>query len=566
MRDRGPASSGLASWTPDLVAGLAVWAVLVPESLAYARVAGVEPSVGLVAAPAALLLYAVLGSSRTLVVGPMSATAALSAVAVAPVVAGGAGIVTATSALALLVGLVCLVAGLLRLGFVASAVSEPVLRGFVVGVALTILVGQVPALLGLDSTGGEGFAERLLALVSGPGSLDPLSATIGLGALAALTALHRLAPRAPSAVAVVLAAAALSWAADLTSRGVAVVGDIDRGLGAWGVPSTDVDLYADLAVAAVAIALVAFVEGLGAARSAPGSAEVRPDRELVATGAANLGAALSGGMVVNGSLSKTAVAVAAGARSRRTSVVAGVLTLATVLVLAPVFGPLPEPVLAAVVVHAVMALADPRRVLGLSRFPGGPAAGPRHRGAALRPDLWAGLAALAGVLLLGTLAGLGVGVAASAALLALRVSRPAVTELGLLTDVAGRPAWVDLHRHPGATSVDGVTVLRVEGPLFYASSDAVRSRLRSTRTAALVIDAAGVGFVDVQAALMLAELAAERRRDGGRTSVARATGQVRDMLQVAREDTGSPLDLTSTIEASPGTEEAGSTGGGREQA
>ena len=275
----------------DLVAGLTVWAVLVPEALAYASIAGVSPVVGLYAAPGALLLYAAFGSSRHLVVGPMSATAALSAAAVAEVAApGSAGFLAHTAALAITTGVIALAAGLLRLGFLASFISEPVLKGFIIGLALTIVAGQLPDLFGVE--GGRGnFFEKLGHLLA---NLDQTSLTtlaVGLASLALVLGLRRFAPAVPGSLVVVLLGIGAVGLLGLDGHGVAIVGQIDSGLPALGTPDVAAADYLALAAAASGVMLVGFAEGLGAAKTyaAAHHYEVDANRELLGLGAANLG-------------------------------------------------------------------------------------------------------------------------------------------------------------------------------------------------------------------------------------------------------------------------------------
>ena len=221
---------------PDVVAGLTVWAVLVPEALAYATIAGVPPVVGLYAAVPALLLYAAFGSSRHLVVGPMSATAALSAAIVAPFAAGDpARQIAFTAALALVVGVLGLLAGLVRLGFIASFISEPVLKGFIVGLALTIIIGQVPKLLGVPKTSGD-FFEQTWGVISQLGDVDGLTVLIGGLSLAAVLIIRRWLPVVPGSLVVVLLAIAVTAAFQLDAQGVDIVGPIQSGLPAVGLP------------------------------------------------------------------------------------------------------------------------------------------------------------------------------------------------------------------------------------------------------------------------------------------------------------------------------------------
>ncbi|MET9710252.1 SulP family inorganic anion transporter [Nocardiopsis alba] len=357
MSDTG--AGGESRWTPpglrgyrrrwlrgDVIAGLTVWAVLVPESIAYATIAGVPPIIGLYAAPAALILYALLGSSRQLVVGPMSSTALLSAAVVASVVGGGGDPVATTAALALVAGVIALVAGLLRLGFVASFISEPVLKGFVIGLALTIIVGQLPKLTGTD--GGEGeFFGRLWGFLSGMGETDALTLTVGLLALAVLLLLKRFLPLVPASLVVVVLAIAATRILGLEHHGLDIVGPLPGGLPPLGPPDLTLSQYGALVAGAAGVALVGFAEGLGAARTYAAKAgdHIDPDRELLGLGGANLASGLCSGMVVNGSLSKTAVNGAAGARSQVSGLTAALFTVLTLLFLTGLFEELPEAVL-----------------------------------------------------------------------------------------------------------------------------------------------------------------------------------------------------------------------------
>lgn len=516
----------------DVVAGLTVWAVLVPESIAYATIAGVPPIVGLYAAPAALVLYALLGSSRQLVVGPMSATAALSASVVGSVtVAHATDTAALSAALAVVAGAAALTAGLLRLGFLASFISQPVLKGFVVGLALTIIVGQVPALLGVDGSDG-GFPTRVWGAVTALDDVHWLTLAVGGGALAVLLLLRRLLPVVPSSLVVVLVGTALTGALGLDRHGLEIVGSLPSGLPAFALPEVPLAAYGALAAGGAGIVLVGFAEGLGAAKTyaARTGDTIDTNRELLGLGGANLTAGLASGMVVNGSLSKTAVNGAAGARSQVSGLTAALLTVLTLLFLTGLFEKLPEAVLAAVVIAAVLELVDVhaiRELYGLStrRLTG-------IYGLAARADFLGALTALLGVLLLGTLPGLLVGVAVSLLLLLYRASRPNIAELGRVP--AGRGQWADRARHPGNTPVQDTVVVRVESGLFFANSDRVRQRIldlvEERGASAAVLDAETVPFVDASAVSMLRELAEHLRGRGVAFAVARDIGQVRDLL------------------------------------
>ncbi len=519
----------------DLVAGLTVWAVLVPESLAYATIAGVSPVVGLYAAVASLVLYALLGSSRHLVVGPMSATAALSAAVVAGFADGGsAEFVAFTAALAIVTGVVGLLAGLLRLGFIASFISEPVLKGFIVGLALTIIVGQLPKLFGVEREPGN-FFEQALGLVRNLGGTSLATLIVGLIALAVIVLLRRVIPLVPGSLVVVLLGVLAVALLDLDDRGVAIVGPIEPGLPALGLP-TGVGLHDYLALAgpAVGVLLVGFAEGLGAAKTYAARAgyDIDPNRELLGLGASNIGAGLSSGMVVNGSLSKTAVNGSAGARSQVSGLTVAVLTVVTLLFLTGLFEQLPEAVLAAVVIVAVIELVDLaalRALYGVWTRQLGSIYGP-----AARADFAAAVATLLGVLVFDTLPGLFIGIAVSLLLLLYRTSRPHVAVLARAASASGPEMWVDVARNPNGTPTPGVLVARVESGLFFANADHVRERLRTLAAEhevhAVVLDAETVPFVDVTAAAMLRQLSADLDRDGIRLVVARDVGQVRDVL------------------------------------
>ena len=464
----------------DAVAGLTVWAVLVPEALAYASIAGVSPVVGLYAAPGALLLYAAFGSSRHLVVGPMSATAALSAAAVADVaMPNGAGFVAHTAALASTAGLIALVAGLLRLGFLASFISEPVLKGFIIGLALTIVAGQLPDLFGVEGGGGN-FFEKLRRLLS---NLDQTSVTtlaVGLASLALVLGLRRFAPAVPGSLVAVLVGIAAVGLLDLDAHGVEIVGQIDSGLPALGTPDVAAADYLGLAPAAAAVMLVGFAEGLGAAKTyaARHHYEVDANRELLGLGAANLGSGLSRGMVVNGSLSKTAVNGSAGARSQVSGLVVAALTILTLLFLTGLFDTLP---------------------------------------------------------------GLFIGIVVSLLLLLYRASRPHVAVLGQVPGTPGQ--YGDIQRHPENELEPGIALLRVEGGLFFANADTVRAAVRAHAaepgTRAVVLDAETAPFIDVSAARMLVQLTDDLRRLGVELVLTRSVGQVRDVLR--RADTAATL-------------------------
>ncbi|MFC9518636.1 SulP family inorganic anion transporter [Nocardiaceae bacterium NPDC056970] len=530
---------------PDVIAGLTVWAVLVPEALAYATIAGVPPVVGLYAAIPSLILYAAVGSSRHLVVGPMSATAALSAAIVAPLAGADGGRFVALSAvLAIATGLAGLLAGLLRLGFIASFISEPVLKGFIVGLALTIVIGQVPKLFGVEKTSGN-FFEQAWGVIGHLGDTHWRTLVVGALSLAVVLAFKRWLPLIPgSLLAVLLGIGAVSLLG-LDDKGVAIVGHIDSGLPAVGLPDgIGFDDYVDLLGPAVGVLLIGFAEGLGAAKTYAAKAgyEVDANRELLGLGAANLGAGMASGMVVNGSLSKTAVNGGAGAKTQVSGLVVAALTIVTLLFLTGLFEKLPEATLAAVVIAAVVELVDIaalRRLYGVWTERLG-----RIYGRAARADFAAAIAAMAGVLFFDTLPGLVIGIGVSMLLLLYRASRPHVAPLAKQDTL-----WVDAERHPELPTRPDVLVVRVEAGLFFANSDHVKSRIEelcTDRTRMVVLDAETSPYVDVTAAEMLVQLRNTLSKKGIALRVARDVGQFRDTLRKSAEE-GAAVGVYPTV-------------------
>jgi sulfate permease, SulP family len=522
----------------DVLAGLTVWAVLVPESLAYATIAGVSPVVGLYAAPAALILYAAFGSSKHLITGPMAATAALSAAAVAQFASRGSGdFLALTVALAITTGIIAAAAGILRLGFLASFISEPVLKGFIVGLALTIIVGQLPKIFGTEGANGN-FFEKLWGFAIGLGGTNGWTLLVGLSSLAIVVVLKRVAPVVPGSLVAVVFGILVVLLFGMDKKGVEIVGTIEGGLPSFGFPGTPLGDYLSLAPSAVGVALVGFAEGLGAAKTyaTRNHYEVDANRELLGLGAANLGSGLSGGMVVNGSLSKTAVNGGAGAKTELSGLVAAVLTVVTLLFLTGLFESLPEATLGAIVIAALIELVDIPSLVGFYRV------WTRRLGSiygpAARADFIAALAALFGVLVFDTLPGLFIGIAVSLLLLLYRASRPNVAVLGRVP--GARRHWGDIERHQENEQVPGVVVLRVESGLFFANADHVREAVEGHSSEegihAVVLDAQTVPFVDVTASRMLEELREVLSGRGITLFLARDVGQVRDVLRHSHAD------------------------------
>ncbi|MEU1201851.1 sulfate permease [Streptomyces sp. NPDC005813] len=446
----------------DLLAGVTVAAYLVPQVMAYAGVAGLSPVAGLWAILPALGLYALLGSSRLLSVGPESTTALMTATVVGPLAAGSSARYAAlAAALAVTVGLLCLVARAVRLGFFADLLSRPVLIGYLAGVALIMMVDQLPKLTGASTT-GTGFFPQLWSFL---GNLpDARPATVVLSA-ATLVFLFVLAPRFPAVpgplLAVVLGTAAVV-AFDLDHRyGVQVIGEVPSGLPGLAVP--DLGELPRLVLPALGVLLVAYTDFVLTARAFAGHDDegsgLDANQEFLALGAANLGAGAVHGFPVSSSASRTALASSAGARSQAYSLVAGAVVLAVLLFLSPLLTRTPSAVLGALVVYAAIRMID--------------LAGFRRLASFRRRELMLALGCLAGVLALDILYGVLVAVGLSVAELLTRVARPHDAVEGLVPGMAGMH---DVDDYPQARTVPGLLVYRYDSPLFFANAEDFRRR------------------------------------------------------------------------------------------
>jgi len=522
-----PLLSWLPSYQPrwlraDLIAGLTVWAVLVPESVAYAQLAGVPAVAGLAAAPVALLAYALLGSTRQAVVGGTSALAIMSAATVAPLAAGHSAQFWSLSAgLALLVGILALLGGLLRLGFVASFLSRPVLTGFTFGLGMVVAIGQVPKLLGIpDGTGS--FFEQGWHLATHLGSTNALTILIGAGSLAIVFGLRRLMPRLPAALIAVGAGTALATALGPAHDGLAVVGTIPAGLQRVGLPDLAWHDIGSLLPGALGLVLVGYAEHLAAIRKGAKThnSDLDPDQELIALGVANIGAGLLRGFAVGGSLSKTTVNDEAGAQSQLSGSIAALLVVVTGLFLTPLFAKVPEATLGAIVIAAVWGLFD---VGELRRF---------YRMS--REGFAFALTALLGELVFNVLPGLLVAVGLSFIVLVYRSSRPHLAVLGRFP---GERTYADLTMHPGNETIPGLLLVRLDAQLFFANDAVLHGRLRALIRStvpparAVLLDLEATTLLDISSADTLAEIVAELHGEGIALLLARVRDPVLAMLR-----------------------------------
>ncbi len=506
----------------DIIAGLTVLALLIPEGMAYAEIAGLPPQTAFYAAPIGLALYAIFGTSRQLVVAVSAAIATMSAVAVAPLAAAGSPEYAAYSAgLALLAGLISLLAGLFKLGRIAAFFSESVLTGFVTGLALTIAIKQVPKLFGFESGHGN-FWQRLVDIVRHLPETHLLTLLIGVLFVALIFFLEHRFHRIPAALVALVLGIALSLLLGLDARGVHVVGAIPAGLAPPKLPALALGDWLLLLPGALGIALVNFAEAYGPARnfSARHGYAIEPNQELIGLGAANMGAGLFQGFSIGSSLSKSAANDRAGAQTPMSLLVCAALTIVVALFFTPFFAPLPEAVLAAVVVVAVT---------GMMKF-----AKIRHLYALRRLDFWLAIIAMAGVLTFEALEGLLIAVIVSLLALVWRASQSRITELRART---GRVDFVPVDEKTVETlPVAGMLVLRPDEGIFFANAgalqEAVEARVEATAPPVqlLLLDIEMTYDLDAPGAEMLGELHTALAQRGTRLALARVHPAVEALL------------------------------------
>ncbi len=458
---------GTATLRFDVVAGLTAAAVVLPKAMAYATVAGLPVAVGLYTAFIPMVVYALLGSSRVLSVSTSTTLAILAGTALGLAVPDGepTKLVTATATLTALVGAMLLLARLLRLGFVANFISSPVLTGFKAGVGLVIVLDQAPKLFGIHIT-KQGFFRDLLSVVHHLPDTSLMTLAVAVATFLVLIGMDRVWPHSPAPLVAVGGGIAAAWLFGLNALGVSTVGLIPQGLPSLTMP--DLALIQQLLPAALGIALMSFTETIAAGRAfaRPGDPPIDPNRELIATGAANLGGALLGAMPAGGGTSQTAVVRATGGRSQKASLVTAGVAAATMLLLAPVLGLLPHATLAAIVIVYSIGLIQPVEFLAIRKV----------RTMEFR---WAIVAAL-GVLLFGTLEGIVVAIIMSLIGLASQTARPRVS-------VIGRKRGADVLRplspeHPDDETFDGLLIVRPEGRLFFVNAQNVGEQINALIT------------------------------------------------------------------------------------
>jgi high affinity sulfate transporter 1 len=505
---------------PDIIAGLTAAAVVIPKAMAYATIAGLPVQVGLYTAFLPMIIYAVLGTSRVLSVSTSTTLAILTAAQLSEVAPTGTAetLLRASATLTLLVGAALVIASLLRLGFVANFISEPVLIGFKAGIGLVIVTDQIPKLLGIHVARGS-FVHNVLGIFEGLTKISLPTLAVGLVMIAILVGIERLFPRAPAPLVAVAVGIAASAFLGLQARGVELVGQIPRGLPSFTLP--DISLVRHLGLGAVAIALMSFTETIAAGRAFVRADEpaTNANQELLATGLANVGGALLGAMPAGGGTTQTAVNRQAGARTQLSELVTAGGTLVTMLLLSGVIALMPEATLAAVVIVYSIGLIKPkefRAILEVRRT----------------EFIWA-IAAMAGVVLLGTLKGILVAIVVSVIALAHQVADPPVF-------VLGRKPGTNFFRplskeHPEDETFPGLLLLRLEGRLFFLNAEHIGQKIRlliaEKKPRIVAIHLRGVFDLEYTALNMLIEGEKKHRERGVLLWLVGLNPQVLSMIQ-----------------------------------
>ncbi|WP_432893547.1 SulP family inorganic anion transporter [Kribbella sp. CA-245084] len=513
------------SWLrADVVAGLTVAAYFVPQVMAYAELAGLPAVVGLWVALGPLVLYFLLGTSRLMSLGPESTTALLTATAIGPLAAGDpARYATLAAVLALQVGVICVVGWAARLGFLADLLSKPVLIGYLTGIAVIMMTGQLGRLTGAPVEGDSPPAEILSAIrLIGQWKLAPV--VLSVVALVLLLALARWTPRLPGPLIVVVLAAFVTWAAGLGDRGVELVGAVPSGLPTPQVPSMSLHDVGLLALPAVGVALVGYTDTVltGRAFASRGGGRTDPGRELLVLGLANLSAGFFRGFPISSSGSRTALAAASGAKSQVYSLVAALAIVATLLFAGPLLATFPIPALGALVVYAAI------RLIELGEF--------RRIAAFRRSEFLLALATTVGVIALDVLYGVLLAVALSVLDVLRRVARPHDGILGYVPGIAGMH---DIDDYPDARPVPGLVVYRYDSPLFFANAEDFHRRALAAVDDApdpvrwLLLNTEANIQIDVTAVDALDALREELASRGIVLALARVKQDLRDDLESA---------------------------------
>ncbi|MFL1846751.1 SulP family inorganic anion transporter [Pseudomonas aeruginosa] len=510
-----------AWFRPDVQAGLSVAAIQIPTAIAYAQIAGFPPQVGLYACILPMLIYALIGSSRQLMVGPDAATAAMVAAAITPLAAGDPQrLVELSMIVAIMVGLFSIVAGLARAGFIASFLSRPILVGYLNGIGLSLLVGQLGKLFGYEAA-TSGFVAGILALLENLLHIHWPTLILGSLSLLLMVLLPRRFPQLPGALCGVLLASLAAALLGLDRYGVELLGEVPAGLPQLSWPQTSLEELKSLLRDATGITVVSFCSAMLTARSfaARHGYSINANHEFVALGLANIGAGVSQGFAISGADSRTAVNDMVGGKTQLVGVVAALVIAATLLLLNKPLGWVPMPALGAVLLLAGWGLIDVQALKGfwkLSRF-----------------EFSLCLLTTVGVLSVGVLPGIFVAVSIAVLRLLYYTYRPSDAVLGWMHGIDGQ---VELAKYPQATTLPGLVIYRFDAPLLFFNADYFKQRVLavvdgSERPNAVLLNAEAMTNLDISGLATLHEVQQILKAQGVHLSLARVTGQTLDLLQ-----------------------------------
>ncbi|HFK9583060.1 TPA: SulP family inorganic anion transporter [Pseudomonas aeruginosa] len=510
-----------AWFRPDVQAGLSVAAIQIPTAIAYAQIAGFPPQVGLYACILPMLIYALIGSSRQLMVGPDAATAAMVAAAITPLAAGDPQrLVDLSMIVAIMVGLFSIVAGLARAGFIASFLSRPILVGYLNGIGLSLLVGQLGKLFGYEAA-TSGFVAGILALLENLLHIHWPTLILGSLSLLLMVLLPRRFPQLPGALCGVLLASLAAALLGLDRYGVELLGEVPAGLPQLSWPQTSLEELKSLLRDATGITVISFCSAMLTARSfaARHGYSINANHEFVALGLANIGAGVSQGFAISGADSRTAVNDMVGGKTQLVGVVAALVIAATLLLLNKPLGWVPMPALGAVLLLAGWGLIDVQALKGfwkLSRF-----------------EFSLCLLTTVGVLSVGVLPGIFVAVSIAVLRLLYYTYRPSDAVLGWMHGIDGQ---VELAKYPQATTLPGLVIYRFDAPLLFFNADYFKQRVLavvdgSERPNAVLLNAEAMTNLDISGLATLHEVQQILKAQGVHLSLARVTGQTLDLLQ-----------------------------------
>ncbi|MBG6425573.1 SulP family inorganic anion transporter [Pseudomonas aeruginosa] len=510
-----------AWFRPDVQAGLSVAAIQIPTAIAYAQIAGFPPQVGLYACILPMLIYALIGSSRQLMVGPDAATAAMVAAAITPLAAGDPQrLVDLSMIVAIMVGLFSIVAGLARAGFIASFLSRPILVGYLNGIGLSLLVGQLGKLFGYEAA-TSGFVAGILALLENLLHIHWPTLILGSLSLLLMVLLPRRFPQLPGALCGVLLASLAAALLGLDRYGVELLGEVPAGLPQLSWPQTSLEELKSLLRDATGITVVSFCSAMLTARSfaARHGYSINANHEFVALGLANIGAGVSQGFAISGADSRTAVNDMVGGKTQLVGVVAALVIAAILLLLNKPLGWVPMPALGAVLLLAGWGLIDVQALKGfwkLSRF-----------------EFSLCLLTTVGVLSVGVLPGIFVAVSIAVLRLLYYTYRPSDAVLGWMHGIDGQ---VELAKYPQATTLPGLVIYRFDAPLLFFNADYFKQRVLavvdgSERPNAVLLNAEAMTNLDISGLATLHEVQQILKAQGVHLSLARVTGQTLDLLQ-----------------------------------